>query len=109
MGDGLRGTLGAPDRALVREYRVEVLTVEDADTIAAMRLLWQRMKLLVEPSSAIALAMVLGNRERLAGQRVGVVLWGGHVDLDASAGGGEREGGMGTGERKAIGDGLQLV
>src|SRR3546814_11166052 len=50
--DGLRGTLGAPDLALLREYRVEVLTVEDADTIAAMRLLWQRMKLLVDPSSA---------------------------------------------------------
>src|SRR3546814_14412868 len=81
--DGLRGTLGAPDFALLREYRVEVLTVEDADTIAAMRLLWQRMKLLVEPSSAIALAMVLGNRERFAGQRVGVVLSGGNVDLDA--------------------------
>src|SRR3546814_12006330 len=81
--DGLRGTLGAPDLALLREYRVEVLTVEDADTIAAMRLLWQRMKLLVEPSSAHALAMVLGNRERLAGQRGGVVMSGGNGDLDA--------------------------
>ena len=81
--DGLRGTLGAPDFELLREYRVEVLTVEDAATVAAMRLLWQRMKLLVEPSSAIALAMVLGNRDRFAGQRVGVVLSGGNVDLDA--------------------------
>jgi len=81
--DGLRGTLGAPDFELLREHRVEVLTVEDADTVAAMRLLWQRMKLLVEPSSAIALAMVLCNRERFAGQRVGVVLSGGNVDLDA--------------------------
>jgi threonine dehydratase len=81
--DGLRGTLGAPDFELLREHRVEVLTVDDTDTIAAMRLLWQRMKLLVEPSSAIALAMVLGNRDRFAGQRVGVVLSGGNVDLDA--------------------------
>jgi threonine dehydratase len=48
-----------------------------------MRLLWQRMKLVVEPSSAIALALVLGNRERFAGQRVGVILSGGNVDLDA--------------------------
>jgi threonine dehydratase len=81
--DGLRGTLGAPDFELLREHRVEVLTVADADTIAAMRLLWQRTKLVVEPSSAIALAMVLGNRERFAGQRVGVILSGGNVDLDA--------------------------
>ncbi|MDN5781463.1 MAG: pyridoxal-phosphate dependent enzyme [Luteimonas sp.] len=81
--DGLRGTLGAPDFELLREHRVEVLTVEDSDTIAAMRLLWQRTKLLVEPSSAIALAMILGNRERFAGLRVGVILSGGNVDLDA--------------------------
>lgn len=81
--DGLRGTLGAPNFELLREHRVEVLTVADTDTIAAMRLLWQRLKLLVEPSSAIALAMVLGHRDRFAGLRVGVILSGGNVDLDA--------------------------
>jgi threonine dehydratase len=81
--DGLRGTLGAPDFELLRAHRVEVLTVADADTVAAMRLLWQRLKLLVEPSSAIALALVLGHRGRFSGQRVGVILSGGNVDLDA--------------------------
>ena len=60
-----------------------MLTVADDDTVAAMRLLWQRLKLLVEPSSAIALALVLGHRERFDGQRVGVILSGGNVDLDA--------------------------
>ncbi|GAA3913380.1 pyridoxal-phosphate dependent enzyme [Luteimonas lutimaris] len=81
--DGLRGTLGAPGFALLRAHAVKVLTVDDADTVTAMRLLWQRMKLLVEPSSAIALAMVLGHRQRFAGKRVGVILSGGNVDLDA--------------------------
>jgi threonine dehydratase len=81
--DGLRGNLGAPDFELLRAHDVEVSLVEDADTVAAMRLLWQRLKLLVEPSSAIALAMVLGQRERFAGKRVGIVLSGGNVDLDA--------------------------
>jgi threonine dehydratase len=81
--DGLRGSLGAPDFELLRTHRVEVLTVADDDTVAAMRLLWQRLKLLVEPSSAIALALVLGHRERFDGQRVGVILSGGNVDLDA--------------------------
>lgn len=81
--DGLRGTLGAANFALLREHGVEVLTVEDADTAAAMRLLLQRAKQLVEPSSAIALAAVLKQRERFAGLRVGIVLSGGNVDLDA--------------------------
>ena len=62
---------------------MQVATVPDGDTLAAMRLLWQCLKLLVEPSSAIALAAVLKHRERFAGQRVGVLLSGGNVDLDA--------------------------
>jgi threonine dehydratase len=81
--DGLRGTLGAPNFALLRQHRSEALVVDDGATIAAMRLLWQRTKLLVEPSSAVALAAVLSQRERFAGLRVGVVLSGGNVDLDA--------------------------
>ena len=81
--DGLRGTLGAPNFELLREHAVEVLTVDDADTVAAMRLMLQRMKQLVEPSSAIALAAILAHRERFAGLRVGVILSGGNVDLDA--------------------------
>ena len=48
-----------------------------------MRLLWQRLKLLVEPSSAIVFAALLHHRERFAGQRVGLLLSGGNVDLDA--------------------------
>jgi threonine dehydratase len=80
--DGLRGTLGAPNFALLRGA-AEVITVDDAATIAAMRLLWQVLKQVVEPSSAIALAAILSRPARFAGQRVGVVLSGGNVDLDA--------------------------
>jgi len=81
--DGLRGTLGEPNFALLRDHAVEVLTVDDAQTVAAMRMLLQRMKQMVEPSSAIALAAVLQHPERFAGKRVGVILSGGNVDLDA--------------------------
>ena len=81
--DGLRGTLGAPNFQLLYAHRAEAIVVDDADTLAAMRLLWTRLKLLVEPSSAIALAAVLQQRDRFAGQRVGVVLSGGNVDLAA--------------------------
>jgi len=81
--DGLRGTLGEINFALLRAHRVEILTVEDADTRAAQALLWQRLKQLVEPSSAIVLAALLRRRERFAGQRVGLLLSGGNVDVDA--------------------------
>ena len=81
--DGLRGTLGAPNFRLLRELGAEVLAIDDADSIAAMRLLLEQLRLLVEPSSAIALAAILRHPQRFAGQRVGVVLSGGNVDLDA--------------------------
>lgn len=81
--DGLRGTLGEINFALLKHHGVQVLAIDDADTLAAQRLLLERGKLLVEPSSAIALAAVLALRERFAGKRVGVILSGGNVDLDA--------------------------
>ncbi|TWH99119.1 threonine dehydratase [Luteimonas cucumeris] len=81
--DGLRGTLGEPNFQLLRALAVQVLTVDDRDTRTAMRLIWQRTKQLVEPSSAIALAAVLAHRDVFAGRRVGIILSGGNVDLDA--------------------------
>lgn len=81
--DGLRATVGAPNLALLQAHAVEVILVEDAATIAAMRLLMQRTKQLLEPSSAIVLAALLAQRDRFAGLRVGAILSGGNVDLDA--------------------------
>jgi threonine dehydratase len=81
--DGLRGTLGAPNFAVLHQHGVHALVVDDRETIAAMRLIWTRMKQLVEPSSAIALAAVLKHRGTFAGRRVGIILSGGNVDLGA--------------------------
>lgn len=81
--DGLRGTLGEINFQLLRSYGVEVLPVTDAQILAAMRLIWERLKVLVEPSSATVLAAVLNYRERFAGQRLGLILSGGNADLDA--------------------------
>lgn len=81
--DGLRGTLGAPNFAMLRSHHAQVLKVDDTDTVAAMRLFWQRAKQVIEPSSAVALAAVLTHREHFAGRRVGIVLSGGIVDPDA--------------------------
>lgn len=81
--DGLRGTLGAINFDILRAADAQVLTVDDAQVVAAMRLLWTRTKQLVEPSSATALAAVLAYRPRFAGRKVGIILSGGNVDLDA--------------------------
>ena len=81
--DGLRGILGEINFRLLRSHGVEVLPVSDAQTLAAMRLAWERLKIVIEPSSATALAAVLRYRERFAGRRIGLVLSGGNADLDA--------------------------
>lgn len=78
--DGLRGTIGAINLALLRRHEVTVIALDDAHTLAARRLLQERLKLVVEPSSAIALGVILAHPERFAGRRVGVILSGGNVD-----------------------------
>ena len=81
--DGLRAGMGAVNFDILRNSNARVLTVDDAQTIAAMRLLWSRGKQLVEPSSATVLAAVLANPELFEGRKVGLILSGGNVDLDA--------------------------
>ena len=78
--DGLRGTIGAINLALLQAYRVEVVCVGDDDTRAARRLLEEQLDLVVEPSSAIVLAAILARRGRCAGRRIGAILSGGNVD-----------------------------
>jgi threonine dehydratase len=80
--DGLRAIIGEIDFELLRKYGVTLLRVADTETVAAMRMIFERMKLVVEPSSAIALAAVLKYREAFEGRRVGIVLTGGNVHLD---------------------------
>ena len=84
--DGLRAELGTLTFDVLREHCDAVLLASDAETVAAMRLVWERMKIVIEPSCAVPLAAVLRHRERFAGQRVGIILSGGNVDLDALPG-----------------------
>ncbi len=81
--DGLRATLGAPNFKILHAYGAQALTVTDAETLQAMRLLWMELKQVIEPSSATVLAAVLRYREYFQARRVGLVLSGGNVDLDA--------------------------
>ena len=81
--DGLRALVGVPNFDALRAHRVDVITVSDTESVAAMRLLWSELKQVVEVSSATVLAAILKQPQRFAGRRVGVVLTGGNVDLDA--------------------------
>lgn len=80
--DGLRGTIGQPNFELMCAHGVQVLLVDDAETLAALRLVWERLKIVIEPSCATVLAAVLRYRDVFEGKRVGLVLSGGNVDLD---------------------------
>ena len=79
--DGLRATVGEPNLELMRRHRARVLLVDDAEVVAAMRLAWERLKIVIEPSCATVLAAVLRHRDHFAGRRVGLILSGGNVDL----------------------------
>lgn len=81
--DGLRGTLGPINLALMQAHRVQVLLVSDDETLASMRLAWERLKVIIEPSCATVLAAVLRYPGHFAGRRVGLILSGGNVDLAA--------------------------
>lgn len=82
IADGLRASLKPITFHYVQNEVEDVLTVSEAEIVAAMRLVWERMKIVVEPSSAVAIAAVLKNAHRFAGQTVGIIVTGGNVDLD---------------------------
>lgn len=82
IADGLRAPLKALTWHFVSRHVADILTASEAEIVAAMRLVWARMKIVIEPSSAVALAAILNNRETFAGRRVGVIVTGGNVDLD---------------------------
>ena len=81
--DGLRALIGVTNLDALRQHRVQLITVSDAEIIAAMQLLWTELKQVVEVSSATVLAAILKQPERFAGRRVGLVITGGNVDLQA--------------------------
>jgi threonine dehydratase/serine racemase len=85
IADGLLTSLGELTWPVIRDHVAAVITVEEEEIVRAMRLLWERAKLLVEPSAAVAFAATLtpAFREQAPGHHVGVVLSGGNVNLDA--------------------------
>jgi threonine dehydratase len=82
IADGLKVPLKELTWHFVRNYVTDILTASEQEIVDAMKLTWQRMKIVIEPSCAVPLATILKNRERFAGKRVGVIITGGNVDLD---------------------------
>jgi len=82
VADGLLTSLSDRTFRILSERLEGILTVNEETIIRAMRLLWERMKLVVEPSGAVPLAAVLENPDRFADLRVGLIISGGNVDLD---------------------------
>ncbi|MFC2081043.1 pyridoxal-phosphate dependent enzyme [Bacteroidota bacterium] len=81
IADGLLTSLGDLTFRVIKEHVDEIVTVTEESIIAAMRLLWERMKIVVEPSGAVPLAGILEKKINVKGKRVGLILSGGNVDL----------------------------
>lgn len=82
IADGLLTTLGDKTFPIIKENVERVVTVSDAEIVSAMRLIWERMKVIIEPSAAVTFAAALKDKKALAGKRVGIIFSGGNVDLE---------------------------
>jgi threonine dehydratase len=82
VADGLLTSLGDKTFPIIREHVKEIITVSDHEIIAAMRMVWERMKIIIEPSCAVPLAALLKEKKKFARKNVGIILSGGNVDLE---------------------------
>lgn len=82
VADGLRTSLGDKTFPLIQKHVKEIIRVSDKEIIKAMRLIWERMKIVIEPSAAVPLAALMQTKEQWAGKHIGLILTGGNVDLE---------------------------
>ena len=81
IADGLKTNLGKINFPIIQQYVKDIHTVTEEEIIEALRLIWERMKIIVEPSSAAALAALLKQKEKLSNKKIGIILSGGNIDL----------------------------
>ncbi len=82
IADGLLTSLGDKTFPVIKEHVQGVITVSEEEIIAAMRIIWERLKIVVETSCAVPFAALLRNKHQFAGKKVGIILTGGNVDLN---------------------------
>lgn len=83
IADGLRTNLGDKTFPIIQSHVDDIVTATEEGIISAMRLIWERMKIIIEPSCAVPLAAIIENPAPFQGKKVGVLLTGGNVDLGA--------------------------
>ncbi len=81
IADGLLTSLGEMNFAVIQQNVDEIIIASEESIIAAMRMIWERMKIIIEPSSAVPLAAIMENKAKFFGKKVGIILSGGNVEL----------------------------
>lgn len=81
IADGLRMNLGDRNFPIIKAFVNKIVLVEEDEILEAMKLIWERMKIIIEPSSAVAVAAVLKSKKEIVNKRVGVIISGGNVDV----------------------------
>jgi threonine dehydratase len=82
IADGLRTSLCPLTLSIIQKYADGILTVTEDAIVEAMRVIWERMKIIIEPSSAVPVAAIMLNRKVFEGKKVGVIISGGNVDVE---------------------------
>jgi threonine dehydratase len=85
IADGLLTSLGDKTFPIIQQHVKEVITVSDEEIVSAMRMIWENLKIIIEPSCAVPFAALLKEKEKFATKRVGIILSGGNVDLNKMA------------------------
>lgn len=85
VADGLLTTLGTKTFPIIQETVKKIITVSDVEIIKAMRIIWERLKIIVEPSAAVPFAAVLKEKDQFRNKNVGIIISGGNVDLERAA------------------------
>ena len=80
--DGLRAQIGTKTFPVIQDLVDEIITIEENEVIDSLRMIWERLKIIVEPSCSIALALVLKKKHLFKGKNVGLIMSGGNVDLN---------------------------
>ena len=80
--DGLRAEIGSKTFPVIQELIDEIIPISEKEVVDSLKMIWERMKIIVEPSCSVSLALVLKNKALFKDQKVGLILSGGNVDLN---------------------------
>ena len=80
--DGLRAQIGSQTFPVIQNLVDDIIPIAEEDIINSLRMIWERLKIIVEPSCSIALALIIKNKQLFKGRNVGLIMSGGNLDLD---------------------------